>query len=305
MPIARPGSRRLLRDLLRWVVALAIVVFLVVRLVRDWTVVRSALTTVDWSWLLVGAVVAAAYFVFRVLAWQELLGSVGVRGRFATTARVWMNGEVVRYIPGNVWSVLGRLAQSPRLGAERSVVFASMVLEVLLLLASAAGLSAVALLPYPGLQLPARNAVLVTAAIASLLVLLPAFVRWVVRFISIILRRREAIATSGRTALAFPAMLAAWLTFGVAHLAVVLALGVSIAGSQWLPLVGAFVVSWLVGYLSFITPSGIGVREAVLVALLTPYVSVPLAILIAAVSRMLLTLVELAVLAVVNLLRGW
>ncbi len=295
------GRRRLLADALRWLVGLAVVVFLVRRLIRDWPLVEPSLANIDWRWLAIAGIVCIAYFVFRILAWQFLLGSVGVRGRTAVIARVWMNGEVVRYIPGNVWSVLGRIAQATHLGTTRTVVFASMVLEVLVLVASAAGLTAALLIPYLWQQFPGRSALLVLFAASSLLVLVPRFVQWAVHLVGRTLRRVDELAVVGRTSGAFLAMAGAWLTFTVTHLAVAKSLGVAIGGDQGFALASAFLASWLIGYLSFITPSGIGVREAALVWLIGPLIGAPTAILVAAVSRVAVTIIELIVLAVVNL----
>lgn len=55
---------------------------------------------------------------------------------------------------------------------------------------------------------------------------------------------------------------------------------------------GAFSIAWATGYVAVFAPSGIGVREAVLVALLAPSVPAEEAVAYAAVSRVIWTLVE-------------
>jgi uncharacterized membrane protein YbhN (UPF0104 family) len=56
---------------------------------------------------------------------------------------------------------------------------------------------------------------------------------------------------------------------------------------------GAFTVAWLVGLVAVFAPGGLGVREAVLVALLRSRTGTADAVLLAAASRALLTVVDL------------
>jgi hypothetical protein len=58
--------------------------------------------------------------------------------------------------------------------------------------------------------------------------------------------------------------------------------------------VGAFAAAWLVGVLAFFAPGGLGVREAVLVAILRSKIGVEDAVVLAAISRALLTVVDVA-----------
>ena len=55
----------------------------------------------------------------------------------------------------------------------------------------------------------------------------------------------------------------------------------------------SFVSAWLIGFLSFLTPAGLGVREAILVALLLPYVPTAQGMLLAVAARLSWTVIEL------------
>jgi uncharacterized membrane protein YbhN (UPF0104 family) len=68
---------------------------------------------------------------------------------------------------------------------------------------------------------------------------------------------------------------------------------------------GAFAVAWLVGLLAVFAPGGLGVREAVLVALLASRIGAANALVVAAVSRLTLIFVDvvLAGVATVSLRR--
>ena len=58
-------------------------------------------------------------------------------------------------------------------------------------------------------------------------------------------------------------------------------------------LIAAFAAAYVLGYLSMLTPSGLGVREGVLVLLLEPLFPEPLPVVIALAARIWMTLGEL------------
>ncbi len=289
-----------LRGWLRWVLAAVIFWFLSRRLVSDWPAVRTAISTLDWRWMIVSLIPGLAYFFLRAESWRTILRMLGVSVKFRPTARVWMNSEIIRYIPGNIWSVLGRVAQAGQIGATRTVVFTSMVVEVLMLVAANIGLSALLLVQYDAFRFPGRTVVLALALVGSLLVMHPRLTQLFARLIFRVLKRLEPVPNVGSGPSGFAAMTLAWLAFALFQLFIVQALGFSAAWEHPAALTGVFLLSWLIGYVSFITPSGLGVREAVMVVLLQSYFSTSEAILIAVVSRVFMVLVEVVGLAVVN-----
>ena len=103
-------------------------------------------------------------------------------------------------------------------------------------------------------------------------------------------------------ALLFPGYLAQWLVYGAAFVCLNRGLGLELgywAGTM------AFAAAYFVGYISIFAPAGIGVREGVLVALLAPAIGAEAAIVVAALQRVWITLVELAgALAALPLLRN-
>ena len=109
------------------------------------------------------------------------------------------------------------------------------------------------------------------------------------------------------TALPYPYLLLLLLWYvgaaavnGLAFLLVSSALGVSTAAPLAV-LAGSYLLARVLGFLSFITPAGIGVREAVLVGLLTPYLSLPVATMCGLSARLLTTAAEALMVLTVNL----
>lgn len=295
----KPG---LFRGILRWVLALLILWFIGNRLIRDWPSVKDAFETMSWGWIGLSLIPGFFYLLPRISSWRSILRNLGVRTRFWQAAKVWVNGEIVRYIPGNVWSVLGRLAQAGSIGTTRTVVFSSMVLEALLLVAACTALSAVLLTGFQAWQFPGRTILLLVIACATLLITHRRVAQWLVNAVFRVLKRKDQAPVVSHIASAFGWMLLSWVSFGLFQLLVTKSLGVPLTFGEGITLIGVFLFSWLLGYLSFVTPSGLGVREAMTVVLLQPYMSTGQAILVAVVSRAFMILVEVVGLGIVNVL---
>ena len=84
-----------------------------------------------------------------------------------------------------------------------------------------------------------------------------------------------------------------WLFYGLSGMLLSYAI-LEPSSISWFTLVVAFVASWVVGYISLLTPGGLGIREAVLVSLLTPEVQISHAITLAIIARLSWTLIEMA-----------
>ncbi|MBI4090389.1 MAG: flippase-like domain-containing protein [Candidatus Kerfeldbacteria bacterium] len=293
-------GKRWIREFLRWGIVVLVFVFLWRRVAADWPTVGTVVSRISWPWLVGSFIPGLTYFWLRAVTWHRLLGSLGVQTNRLTAWNIWMKAEVVRYIPGYVWSVLGRMAQAGRVGTSRTNIFASMALEAMLLVSSCAGLAAVLLIGYPQHQWPGRTAVLVAVALASLVMTLRPVSSGLVHLLQRLLRR-PTTPIVGSHAPAFVLMTLSWLMFAVFQLFVAQALGVVMAASL-VTLAGVFLLSWLLGYLSFVAPSGLGVREAFLLSLLAPLMSVPEAVAVAAVSRVSMIVVEVLVLGLVHVL---
>lgn len=305
MSIARSSRiRDWLWQTLRWTIAFLIVAFLSKRLAADWPTVQTSLERLQWGWMVGSMIPGLGYFLFRILSWQSVLSSLGVQVPTHTTARVWMNSEIIRYIPGNIWSVLGRMAQADRVRTDKTIMFSSMVLEAYLLVAAAAGLSALLLISYPQHQFPGRTLVLTAAALFLVVSALGRGIpQRVVQVLFRITRRTEDPPRVNRMSYGFAYMILAWISFALFQVFVTWSLGVELKGVNTTAVAGIFLVSWVIGYVSFITPSGLGVREAALAIMFSPFTGVAEAITLAVVSRVALIAVELVGLALVNVPR--
>jgi hypothetical protein len=240
---------------------------------------------------------SALYFGGLALCWGALLRSMAgeqYSGSTAASARVWLLSMSTRYLPGNVWHILTRVALASRLRVAGSIVLASATVEQVLTLLGALALFA-ATVPFWDIFPSSRRWLLLLVPV-GLAVIHPRVLGALLGLAARRLRRPE-LAWS----YTYAAMLRALALYVAAMFCSALALWTLLWGlgpvmpSQFALVVGSAALAWAVGYLSFLTPSGLGVREALLVALLAQSFPMATAIVASLLFRLVMTLGEILV----------
>ena len=204
----------------------------------------------------------------------------------------WINAvsQLGKYIPGSVWHFVGRLALYKRHGLSVAGGSGVLVVENAALLLSGASVGLISLVDVlrRADHLPGGMGVVVAAVVAAAAAWW-AMVRWLPRLVG----RWFTSFGHLRRAMLYWLCLGLWASFGVAFW---LLLPVDNMTVETLLLAtGTFALAWIVGNLAPFAPAGIGVREAVIVALLAPELGVTMAVGVAAASRVVWTIAELGV----------
>lgn len=253
------------------------------------------------GWALLGIAGLELAFLMQVAAWRYLLGRLGGRLSYRRALRAWFVSNLVRYIPGNVWQFLSMAELAADDGVPRLATFSTTALLQVLGMGSGGVLAAV----YYGLT--GSGVLLGTLRYGLLLLplgLLLSHPRFLERGMNVLLRlvRRPPI----RVTLTWPQVLGMlalyaiiWGVMGVAFAALVRAF-IPIPASQVVPLMAAWAAAYVIGYLSLLTPSGLGVRESALVLLLGPHLPVPLPAVIAMAARLWMITAEMLAVAAIQ-----
>lgn len=239
--------------------------FVVRSIVRDRARVGDALADAQPAWLALGLVLAAAAMVAIAAWWRHALRLLGEDVPMHQVVARYFVGEVGKYLPGGVWTVVGRAELLRRYGIRRAAAYGSVALSLLALYLSALLVVAAGL---PVLVSGGDG----TGPVAVLLALPLGLVALHPRVL------RPSLDAAGRLArrpldLPIPAWrasvglvlgyLPAWVLVGGATWAVARALDPSAPLAE---VAVAAVLSWVVGFLLVPVPSGAGVREAAFVA---------------------------------------
>ena len=305
-------QRPVLQKILQIAVPLLIVVFFLGQVKNDWSQLTAH--TFQWNaWLL-----ALAFLGFMLqelsygLIWQSVLARLGHRLDLRLCLRIYLASEFVRYIPGNVWHVITRILWVGKYGVSRPIAFASMTVELITKLAAAALVFALSLLFWHDLGAVGsllHGTLVVVVGIGTMLALLvvlyPRVLNGLLNLALRLLKRDPVVLTLRYSDILFItlAWCVSWLVAGCAFYVLLLALWPA-APLAALPIcIGIYAIAWDVGFVSFITPSGLGFREAVIVGLFALSLPLPigLGIVIAFLSRLVSTLAELLCIGVAYL----
>lgn len=260
-------------------------------IVRNWSEFRSLHVSLAPSpgWIALSVLVVFLTYAIQVESWRRILAGWAQRLPYGRAARVWLVVNLGRYIPGKVWSVAGLVVLAQRAGVEPWAAGASAFAIQAVGIGTAVALVAAAT---PGAASPLRLGAAALIAVATI-----AFLAWergargVARLVGSSVRFQPLPLTA--VAESAGLSLLSWMTYGVAFW--LLARGLGLPGA--LPVAtaaGVFALGYILGLLALFAPGGVGVREVVLIGLLTPALGGGGAVALSVASRILLTLTEVA-----------
>jgi glycosyltransferase 2 family protein len=232
-----------------------------------------------------------AYFVSAAL-WGLIVRELGgPRLPLSEAIPIFMIANLGRYVPGKIWQIAGLAALARGKGVAPATAAASAVLGqgIALVAASAVGLGALLAGPesYRRWGLLGAAAVLATIALLSV----PGVFRRLAHA-WFRLARTDAPSDLGmRHGLRWLVLYAGnWVLYALSFWVLSRSLGLD---GALLPVASAFAAAYVLGYVMVFAPAGLGPREGFLIVFLTPHVGAAPAGVLAIVSRLWTTGVEL------------
>ncbi|HWB71663.1 MAG TPA: lysylphosphatidylglycerol synthase domain-containing protein [Egibacteraceae bacterium] len=247
----------------------------------QWEEVGPALGALSVGRLAVSSAAAVVGVGASGLLWRALLGGLGWPLALAPAARVFFVGQLGKYLPGGLWPAVAQMELGRDVAVPRRVSAAAVALFLWVHLLTGVAVAAVAL-PLAGVAAPAWSLL----AVPCLALVAPGVLGRALSALQHLARRPtlpvlpDAPAVLGAACWA----LAMWSAYGAHLLALVAASDLSLLHAT-----GAFAAAWGAGFVVLVAPAGAGVREAALVALLSPAMPTGAALAAALASRLLLT----------------
>lgn len=294
--VGTPTGRARLLAGARIVLAVLVLAAVTWALVRNWSDVAQHLRAVSPLGLLGGAVGALAAPNLTMLGWRALLADLGTPMPRGSAAGVFFVGQLGKYLPGSVWSVLAQAEMGSRLGIPRRRMAVAGLLSIgmSVLTGIAVGIPALPVL----LRRGDTRAIALVAALAVPVLLACLHPMILNRLIATGLRllRREPLEheLSGRGIAAMAAwLLLAWLAIGAGVLMLARDLAPSVRLTDLIvPAVCGFALASVAGMLAVVLPAGVGVRDGLLVLVLHTVLPLPAATAIAMLMRFAATLAD-------------
>jgi uncharacterized membrane protein YbhN (UPF0104 family) len=283
---------------LQAVAVLVIAVLFGRQLVHSWHEIRPRLASLHYGWLLAGLATITLYYLLFIVGWRMVLRAFGQPISYRQAVLADIVSMLAKYVPGGVWTPAARVLMCRRYGLPAGPVLASVGYE--------AGLSAIAgvivflasLSVHDSVKTPVPIWTLAAGALVLLVALHP---RIYGPIADRVLRRlgNEPIPRLpiGRALLILAYYAATWVLSGISLVCLIRAIEPISFRNETLYIAGVGAIGAIVTVLAFFTPSGLGAREGAMFALLTPVISDGGALMTVVLSRVVITVSELLILA--------
>lgn len=292
---------------IRWLLLVVVLAAAVIVLVRNWSEVGPALSAISGTAIVAALLAALASPILGLMGWRAVLADLGSPLHIGPASGIFFVGQLGKYVPGSVWSVVVQTELAARLGVPRRRTGVAGLLAMVLALLTGLVVGAAAVpnlltgvrIPYAGSS-PAAQAVIMGLLVVTLLVLVSPPV--LNRLVALALRRlgREPLdhpLRAGALARMWGWFVLSWLSAGV----LALILSAAVAPGVWVASPAALALATLSGFaltsslamLGVVLPAGFGLREALLVLLLSTLMPVAAATAVALVARFLTVIADL------------
>jgi hypothetical protein len=264
----------------------------------NWHAIVSADVRIAWGPLALASLLTAATYAYVVSFWTFSLRWWGQRLAYWPALRIWFVTNLARFIPGMVWQLAGLAAMVRPYGVSSVAATAAVLLQQVVILATGLGLAvatAPAMLGPWGQGIPAgAGPALAAVGLAVVVLMLPKALPYANRLLA------RLTNGEGHWPAPSPGAFAAyviglgllWLSYGVSFWLFARAV-LPHGAPKLVPAATAFVASYVLGVIAVFAPAGLVVREAALVAALSPLVGGGRAFALAVGARIWLVAVEL------------
>lgn len=236
---------------------------------------------------------SAAYSLMLLLlayAWHIVLQSInGSPISVTASTYVYTRSSIAKYLPGNVGHLLGRNLLAKYLKTQHALIATSTVLELLIQISAAGAITVWADLPALGGISPKLSLAVTCISLIAAPIAIYIFGKW--RNLSFASGRFSVklyltITKACLLALCFFLATGTIFSFISNSLAVEHQMG-------FMAVISVYAISWFVGLITPGAPAGLGVRETIIITLLSPSMGASQALVLAVIFRIVTTVGDL------------
>ena len=278
----------MIKKILKWIFVLVIFVFLFRFLYLSWGEISSYDLELNWIPFLASYLFAFAYYILVAVGWSRILRSLKkLNISLLKAVKVRTFSDFGRFIPGKVWLILGRIHYCKKWGYSSGIVVLSTFMEIFLQLV-AATMFFILVFSFSRIELLNGYLWVLIFVIPFLILLMhPKFLNFIFVKVGKLLKKDFVRIKSKFADIleAFLIFFIAWIFLGVGFYLMVYS--IYPLGVDYVLVLGAsFALAWILSFLAIFVPAGLGVREALITYLLSLFLPLPVAALIAVVSRL-------------------
>lgn len=266
--------------------------------------------TINAYYLTYAMILCLLSYLLEIIIWKLILnkqpGCNAIKWR--EIAAILYSSGFLRYVPGRIWSFAAQTLWLKKYGIANSMV---MYINAVYLFESILVSLYFGLL-YLAIYTSALSSGIVMLSFASLLlanILCSRYNNVLLNKLFVLVERMtkvrvQAIDVSPYSMFVIQLVVTViWGLTGFAAYYLAKGFGLHIVIEDTIPVIASMSLSWLAGYLAFVSPGGLGVREGMMLLMLKPVLAVQTTLLLPILSRVMLLLSE-AILGLLALVLG-
>lgn len=270
------------------------VLFFVIRvLIANWEGIAGHPWEVRWAPLGISFVFLILFYLSSFLLWQMLCREMDVVLPSSLNFGIWFFSQIGKYLPGKVWGAVGRIYLADRFGVRKMDSGVCLAYEAVFTTVGG-GLIALLTVPFWAGAMGGFQMIWLLMGLAGTMVLIQRkVIGWIVNRSLQIFQLPAVIIPFDVFFLLrlLSVSCVLWISGGIGFFFLVDA----VHPTHWsmvVPFAGIFAASCMMGILAFLSPAGIGIREAAFILLLSPHMPSEVAVVIAFGARLWMTCVE-------------
>ena len=256
--------------------------------------IQFTFSQINIGWLIVSLVFITTSLIVSASSWVWIINVLGSNVPYSFGIKVFFLSQFGRYVPGKIWTFVGRFIVHERKLASKAHISESIVYEQAMSFLVAAGIAGLTFALSRNIiewKISGLSYIILGVVVLSLLA--PSLFRYIMNRL-LVFMGKEAVQSNinmYHLGIYFLINLLLWVLMGYGIYFLARSI-FSIPFEQSIFFPAVFCISWLGGLLSFLTPSGIGVREGILIYLLSQFIMPSQAVLLAVGARIWLTFAE-------------
>jgi len=261
-----------------------------------------SLHTVSPLPLLVGIIFVCLFYLTRSVVWYRIIKDEVTKPLDPLESIYFLSiSELRRYIPGSIFAFMSRGFYFKKYGLEPKHMPKLLIIEAIVFVISACILS-IPTFSFFGDSITSTISFKYSIFFIALFIAGALFGIW--KVLRIIAKRNIQLKTIKNLFITTGIAMLGWFFFGFGNFLISSSF-IKFDFYNSLPFISLFVFSWLIGYLSFITPMGLGVREGVIALLLQKQFTLPIASAIGIWSRIIVIISEILFVIILFIIREY
>jgi uncharacterized membrane protein YbhN (UPF0104 family) len=271
-----------------------------------WNQVKDASFNIEVFPLILSTLIFAFTYFIQTWVWYLITLKLKIALSPSETLKTWFFSQLGKYLPGKIWLLLGRFYYYESRGKSKKSISVALYFETVTVIIAGGLIFLAALIFHREIRLFyswRHPGWLILLFLLGFIFLHPRVLQKILNWTLVQLKREPvslSISYSDILLILFVCIVS-WMIGGIGFYLFVDAV-YPVAPRYILFLTGALAISSTLGLIAIFAPSGLGVREGALVYLLSLMMATPVAVIIAVLTRIWMTLIEIGLIGMVYLL---